>query len=81
MSRFITLDRDALKARMRSAFVERIRANFETITHINTDGTLSPSRWWVDGARTTRHGLATSASASVSGTTIRLSMNYTIETL
>lgn len=49
--------------------------------HTNRDTIWSPSRWWYDRAYTIRHTLATTATQSMSGNTITLTLNYEIRNL
>lgn len=47
--------------------------------HINSDGYLSPSKWWVDALNgAIRHQLETGISAFVSGDKLHINLLYTV---
>ncbi len=49
-----------------------------SVTHSNSDPVWSPSQWDVTADRQTRHSLTTSGSVSVEGSTVRVSLSYTV---
>ena len=80
MSR-ISLNTTSIGAFLLNAAAARVTARLNAKSHDNTDGLLSPSQWFFDSAHTIRHGMHTDMHASAYGSTIRLTLSYSIRTL
>ncbi len=75
----VSLNREALKAQIKSKLLEAIAARLTSSpTHGNHDNYYSPSRWWSDREHTIRQNLSTSATASVVGESIEIKLTFTV---
>lgn len=76
----VSFNEDPFNAAVRQAVEARLAqlANGGQPTHENSDGNFSPAEWWADEERTERHTMQTTASLSVSGLTVKVTLNYSV---
>lgn len=76
------VDKETMLERVKRLTLRRLsdRLTAATVAHTNRDAYYSPSEWWYDSGRTQRHTLTTTAAWSMNGTTVTLTLNFTIST-
>lgn len=82
MTNEVTVKEDAVKDALQSRIYARMasRMSAATVTHSNTDGRYSPSRWFAGdfGDFANRHAMQTDASMAFDNGTIRITLTYTV---
>lgn len=76
----VSVNRAALKERLRVLIHSHIAAAAMGVTHTNRDGTYSPSRWFAGdfGDFSNRHAMVTDGSMSFAAGKLTVELTYTV---
>lgn len=78
----VTIKGDKFKAALQARIYSRMAARMQaaTVTHTNTDGRYTPSRWFAGdyGDFANRHAMQTAASMAWDNGVIRITMTYEV---